>query len=488
MASYRFSASVLSRSTGRSATAAAAYRAGAEIHCQRYGETHDYTRKGGIVHTEIMAPDHAPSWMHDRAQLWNAVEAAERRKDAQLAREVQLSLPHELDAEQRRELVRSFVAGQFVARGMVADVAIHAPGRQGDDRNHHAHVMLTLREIEGDSFGQKRRDWNARELIETWRAQWAEHQNAFFRHAGIEARVDHRSFEAQGIDREAQQHEGPAASNMRRKGQDTRIGRENDERAQRNAARAAAHVEALKELARVAAERERFESWAHEKRARLEAAQDLSRLDQQRIHEDHAAALEADLSAYYGPHLRTVQAEARAIEQRLSAPGLAAGFRRLFTGKADREKLDAYRATIRDTEQRIAEARGKLEAAQAVEKARLADLQRQRQQEQHEGIERARERKEQSLSARVAEAQKRAAQAFQEKQERQHRAEAERAQAERITLHKADQGRQQEAAAVSLSERVRAAQQRQAESHRQEPDKAQQTEQQRRNQGPEIER
>lgn len=226
MASYRFSAQVIGRSSGRSSVAASAYRAGALMRDERTGLAHDYTRKGGIEHTEILAPENAPAWMRDRTQLWNAVEKAERRKDAQLAREVQLSLPSELSAEERRDLARAFVTREFVDRGMVADLAIHGPDRQGDERNHHAHVMLTLRELTGEGFGKKAREWNDTGLLEGWRERWARDQNQALERGGHAARVDHRSYEARGLDREPEPHLGPTASALEREGKASRIAEE----------------------------------------------------------------------------------------------------------------------------------------------------------------------------------------------------------------------------------------------------------------------
>lgn len=197
MAIYRLSVSVISRSSGRSAVAAAAYRAGEEIRNEREGRDHDYSRRSGVELTEIIAPGHAPEWALDRSALWNAAEISEKRKDAQTAREVLLTLPHELGAEERQALVRGFVSEQFVARGMVADIAHHAPHREGDERNHHAHVMLTTRAITRDGFGQKERAWNDKELLQTWREQWEQHLNRSLERAGIEQRLDHRSLKAQ---------------------------------------------------------------------------------------------------------------------------------------------------------------------------------------------------------------------------------------------------------------------------------------------------
>lgn len=188
---------MISRSAGRSATAAAAYRAGTLIEDRRTGQVHDYGRRSGIVHAEIMAPENTPTWMMDREALWNAVEAVEKRKDAQLSREVQLALPYELDAAQRLALVRDYVRQAFVAHGMIADIAIHAPHRQGDDRNHHAHVMLTMRAITAEGFGKKERAWNETAFIQHWREVWQEVLNRGLEQAGRGERVDHRSLEDQ---------------------------------------------------------------------------------------------------------------------------------------------------------------------------------------------------------------------------------------------------------------------------------------------------
>lgn len=407
MASYRLSASVIKRSTGRSATAAAAYRAGAEVACDRYGETHDYTRRGGVLHSEILAPDNAPSWMRDRGQLWNAVEAVEKRKDAQLAREVQLSLPHELSDDQRREMVRQFAREQFVDRGMIADIAIHAPGREGDQRNHHAHVMLTMRELTGEGFGKKARDWNDSATLEQWRAEWATLQNREFVRLGIAAEVDHRSFADRGIDRQPEQHLGPAASAIERRRQDSRIQAENDNRREANSRRAELHAQAMRLRVEVAAARAGFETRAQEHRAELHAAQDLTRLDQTRKHEAQRDALAARLNDAYAPHMATVQAEMKAAQSRLEATGVR-GWLRSITGRqaADQEKAQQLRATLDSAEQRKAEVLGKLEQRQAAEREALETRQAERRERQEQTITRARDMAEETNVARLAEAQK----------------------------------------------------------------------------------
>ena len=218
MAIYRLSATIVKRLDGRSATASAAYRAGIALTDERTGAAWDYTRKSGILHTEILAPEDAPDWMRDRAALWNAVEMGEKRKDAQVAREVQLALPHELTTAQQVELVREFVAEAFIAHGMVADVAIHAPDWESDERNTHAHILLTMREVAGDGFGPKAREWNSEALLQEWREGWERHVNRTLEREGIDARIDHRSLEDQGIDREPTQHLGPAVKEMTERG------------------------------------------------------------------------------------------------------------------------------------------------------------------------------------------------------------------------------------------------------------------------------
>jgi len=224
MAIYRFSASVVKRSAGRSATASAAYRAAERIADERTGLAFDYRRKRGVVHAEILAPQSAPDGLRNRAQLWNVVEQGEKRKDAQLAREIILSLPFELTDEQRVDLVREFVRTEFVGQGMIADIAIHAPDRRGDNRNHHAHVLLTMRELTGADFGKKVRDWNDSERLEVWRAHWADTVNRHLEQHGHGSRVDHRSLEDRGIDREPEPKQGPIATEMERAGRPSHAG------------------------------------------------------------------------------------------------------------------------------------------------------------------------------------------------------------------------------------------------------------------------
>lgn len=193
-----FSSSVIGRSSGRSAAGAIAYRAAAWLKDMRTGEDFDYRRRKGVEDTIILAPDGAPDWVYDRQELWARVEEAEVRKDAQLIREITITLPSELTEKQRRELVISFVLEQFVSLGMIADVAIHSADMRGGEENPHAHVSLTLRRLNGYFFdAKKERAWNNHELMPRWRAAWAEAANEVLEANGHETRLDHRTLEDQ---------------------------------------------------------------------------------------------------------------------------------------------------------------------------------------------------------------------------------------------------------------------------------------------------
>jgi len=214
MAIFHLSVKTVSRGKGQSVIAKAAYNARENLRDEQTGKAKDYARAAGLVFSGIFAPRDAPAWAKDREALWNEVERNENRKDAQLAREITLGLPHELTDEQRRQLVTDFVREQFQRKGMIADLVIHAPSGKGDDRNHHAHVLLTMREIGPDGFGPKVREWNSRPQLETWREEWERIQNRYLERHGHEARVDRRSLEAQGIEREPTTHLGPHAHAM----------------------------------------------------------------------------------------------------------------------------------------------------------------------------------------------------------------------------------------------------------------------------------
>lgn len=267
MAIFHASTKTISRSAGRSATAAAAYRAGVELVDERTGLVHDYTRRGGVVATEILIPGGGSA---ERNALWNAAETAEKRKDARTAREWVIALPAELDAAQRAALAREFAAALVERYGVAVDLAIHRPDQEGDNRNHHAHVLTTTRQVSRDPSGAlvlgdkasielsdtKRRALGlgaAADEIGAVRELWEQLANAALERAGSAERIDSRSLAAQGIDREATQHLGPVATEMERRGAPTDRGDGNRQAAANNARRA----ELSAEIIDLQAERER---------------------------------------------------------------------------------------------------------------------------------------------------------------------------------------------------------------------------------------
>lgn len=226
MAIYRLHVRMVKRSMGQSAVASAAYRAGEKLDDLRTGITHDYRRKGGVERSEILAPDNAPAWVYDRSTLWNTIEREEPRKDGQTAREVQLTIPRELNQEQRFKLVRDFVRDTYVSRGMVADIAWHNKIASDGKEQPHAHVLLTLRHVSESGFGKKSRheyipdpsgakhpdgkpvliidnpdSWNNPALVDQARLDWENKANDALATAGSEARIDRRSLLERGITR-----------------------------------------------------------------------------------------------------------------------------------------------------------------------------------------------------------------------------------------------------------------------------------------------
>lgn len=213
MAIYHLHTKIIKRSAGRSSVAAA-YRSGSKIIDDRTGLIHDYSNKKGVDKTAILAPENSPSWIHDRKILWNAVEKKERRKDAQTCREVEVSIPVELNQEQQLALVKKFVQTNFVKHGMVADIAFH----KLTSKNPHAHILLTMRELSLDGFDNKNRNWNNKDWLKSWRESWQQHANQALYSSGSTSRIDHRSLKEQGINKQASQHLGPKRSAIIKKG------------------------------------------------------------------------------------------------------------------------------------------------------------------------------------------------------------------------------------------------------------------------------
>lgn len=243
MVLYHFHVGQVKRSAGQSVIESAAYRAGERLYSERYGEYSDYIRKGGVVYTEILLPPHAPRAYADRQTLWNAVEAAERGKNAQLSYSFDIALQNEFTLDENIALARQFLLDNFVSRGMIADVAVHQTDREGGIENPHFHVLCPIRPLDPDgSWGAKQRrvyrengkfdavpttDWGKPETLEEWREAWAELCNAKFKEKELECRIDHRSYEKQGVDQAPTIHEGVAVRQMEAKGMTTDKGERN---------------------------------------------------------------------------------------------------------------------------------------------------------------------------------------------------------------------------------------------------------------------
>lgn len=228
MALYSLHTHAISRKAGRSAVAAAAYRAGVELVDERSGQVHNYTRKRGVEHVELFAKEGIT--LSDPSALWNAAEKAEKRKDGRTAREVLVALPAELDADARLAIARQMSQDLVERYGVAAQLAVHAPDRDGDQRNHHAHILITTRRYNHDGLGAKSQlEWSGtqcrdagvakpKDEIKLLRRRWADIQNAALERAGVDARVDHRSLQDQEVYRVPQVHVGSYGTSMIRKG------------------------------------------------------------------------------------------------------------------------------------------------------------------------------------------------------------------------------------------------------------------------------
>ncbi|WP_454749038.1 Ti-type conjugative transfer relaxase TraA [Ciceribacter selenitireducens] len=248
MAIYHLSMKPVSRASGRGAVASMAYRAGEKLTNERDGITHDYTAKQGVEHAEIVLPEGVNAeWAKDRSALWNAAEFAEKRKDARVAREFEIALPHELSAEQRLEATREFAQELANRYGAAVDFAIHSPHDASDVRNHHAHVMMTTRQVGESGLGEKTylerenkwllahdlptTDMQLRDL----RQRWEGIANERLAMAGLDIRIDHRSHMERGLEIAPTEHMGVHASQMERRGLDVSRTRLDEDAARRNA-------------------------------------------------------------------------------------------------------------------------------------------------------------------------------------------------------------------------------------------------------------
>ena len=332
----------ISRGDGRSATAAAAYRACCEIECEREGRTHDYSRKQGLEHSEITLPDGAPAWATDRAKLWNAAELREKngkrgknagafKADAKTAREFMFSFPAELSQAGRLQAARTIARHLVEAHGIAADFAIHQPGADGDERNFHCHMMTTTRRLGPKGMGVKAREWDdlkeGARLAKDMRAFIAATLNAALKAEGQAGAVfvEHRSFKARGKPQTPTIHQGPVITNVARKqrGEARRAWQ-----AEQKSAQQARHI---KELAGLKVKQD------FHLQAKMGELQERQRAGE--------AAIKRELEAQ------------RQADQEQRAAGIR-GIFRILTGRAGRE---AFERETRDGE-RVDMARQKIEA------------------------------------------------------------------------------------------------------------------------------
>lgn len=241
MAIYSLNAEIVSRGKGDSSVGAAAYQSRSRMVDMRTGEVHDYSRNvNELLFEGIYAPKGAPEWARDRESLWNHVEQFERRKDAQLAKRLIIAVPHEFTPEQGRYAIQDFVRENFTRKGFIADVAIHAPGKEGDQRNIHAHVLVVMRKLDGQELAAKKERLNItgrKDELEAIRESWTRIGNRHLERHGFEPGLDHRTLEAQGIERVPSVHLGRQATALERDGISTDRGDLNREIAAENAQR-----------------------------------------------------------------------------------------------------------------------------------------------------------------------------------------------------------------------------------------------------------
>ena len=348
MAVYHFSAKTVSRSGGRSSTAAAAYRSGERIVDERTGEIHDYTRKSGVVDSLVVLPQGGTM---NRAELWNKVEAHHKRCDATVAREFVVALPAELDAAQRQELARTYARELADRYGVAVDLNVHAPGKDGDHRNHHAHILMSAcycgptgalgkKAVELDPIHCQRQ--KLPNVVEVERERWEHHANRALEKAGQEARIDHRSLEAQGIyDRAPTVHLGPTATAIKRRGGVSEI----EERAKEQAAEFMAEMQAHVALQR-AAERDLAELEAQLAQAQWEARPVSERLAEVRQIQERLLQERRELWARKeraAEFAKTARPQAELQKALEALPGLAQATAK---AKARVQELDAQEAGL----------------------------------------------------------------------------------------------------------------------------------------------
>jgi hypothetical protein len=363
---------VVQRSKGRTATAAAAYRAAERIRCERTGDVHDYSRKRNVESTAILLPHEAPDWAHERSRLWNEAERREKHPRAQTAREVEIAFPVEFNARQRREAGLAIASFLVERHGVAVDVAWHKPGRKGDERNHHIHMLFTTRQFDenGEWAKSKARTLDdlyggqGKEEVKALRLGIANVMNDIAARDRLDVYVEHESFEKRGLDREATQHMGPVANEIERQGRRSDIGEKNRAIEQRNAER-----QKLREQKKnIATELRR-----QDERLPTPPDYEKERVQFYRSTQDKRRQMLEHLETEHGEQQKNAQAE---IVKRMRAIDNAGFFSRWFRFVTGRTKADME--AIAQHEQMLEAISAKRrEAAATFEQQRMQELTRQ---------------------------------------------------------------------------------------------------------------
>ena len=381
MAIYHFSVKDIGRGKGRSAVACAAYRSGEKLNCERYGLEQDYTKKTGVEYKKIYAPENAKKELLDRQSLWNEVEKVENRKDSNLAREFEIAFPHEINAEQRQEMLDELCQKIVDRHNVVVDAVIHAPHTKGgsDERNYHAHIMFTGRQLDrktGDFAKKRNRDFNKEKSSETvtqWRKDFADIVNRQLERIGCDERVSHLSYKDLKYDLEPTIHEGAKVTELRRMGIDTEISLANDAIRERNAER-----QLIKGLEQeiIATERLVQDLKRQKEKPRInplrQAQMDIQAFNSAVEDRARKLAMNADQKQYdqVKQSLEIVQRERNNLEMQMQNMGK----RPMFIGAKDWDaKHDRLKADWHRTNEREKELKGDIQKA---DPARFKDLAR----------------------------------------------------------------------------------------------------------------
>ena len=381
MAIYHFSVKDIGRGKGRSAVACAAYRSGEKLNCERYGLEQDYTKKQGVEFKKIYAPENAKKELLDRQSLWNEVERVEKRVNSNLAREFEIAFPHELNAEQRQEMLDELCQKIVDRHNVVVDAVIHAPHTKGgtDERNYHAHIMFTGRQLDrktGDFAKNRNRDFNKEKSSETvtqWRKEFADIVNRQLERIGCDERVSHLSYKDLKYDLEPTIHEGAKVTELRRQGIDTEISLANDAIRERNAER-----QLIKGLEQeiIATERLVQDLKRQKEKPRInplrQAQMDIQAFNSAVEDRARKLAMNADQKQYdqVKQSLEIVQRERNNLEMQMQNMGK----RPMFIGAKDWDaKHDRLKADWHRTNEREKELKGDIQKA---DPARFKDLAR----------------------------------------------------------------------------------------------------------------